>query len=80
MKTATRRTYIVILLILAFFSGIGFMVYSFVSEGDVWVANRANAHIYSGGSLTVAGTIYDRNNNALVTTENGKRKYSLWAS
>ena len=73
MQTATRRTYIVILLIVAFFGGLGFMMYSFITEGDVWVASRANSHIYSGGSLTVAGTIYDRNNNVLVKTENGKR-------
>ena len=52
------------------------MMYSFLSEGDVWVSNRANSHIYSGGSLTVAGTIYDRNNEPLVSTEDGKRKYS----
>ena len=76
MKTATRRTYIVILLIVAFFGGLGFMMYSFITEGDVWVASRANSHIYSGGSLTVAGTIYDRNNNVLVKTENGKRQYA----
>ena len=76
MRTATRRTYIVILLIIAFFGGLGFMMYSFVAEGDVWVANRANSHIYSGGSLTVAGTIYDRNNTPLVSTENGERKYA----
>ena len=76
MKTATRRTYIVILLIVAFFCGLGFLVYSFVTEGDVWVASRANSHIYSNGSLTVAGTIYDRNNKPLVKTENGKRQYA----
>lgn len=76
MRTATRRTYIVILLIIAFFGGLGFMMYSFISEGDVWVANRANSHIYSGGSLTVAGTIYDRNNTPLVSTADGKRTYS----
>lgn len=76
MRTATRRTYIVILLIVAFFGGLGFMLYSFITEGDNWVSNRANAHIYSGGSLTVAGTIYDRNNVPLVATEDGKRTYS----
>lgn len=76
MRTATRRTYIVILLIVAFFGGLGFMMYSFLSEGDIWVSNRANSHIYSGGSLTVAGTIYDRNNTPLVSTQDGKRKYA----
>ncbi len=75
MRTATRRTYIVILLVIAFFAGLGFMLYSFITGGDTWVANRANSHIYSGGSLTVAGTIYDRNNLPLVSTKNGKRTY-----
>ncbi len=76
MRTATRRTYIIILLIVAFFGGVGFMLYSFISEGNVWVANRANAHIYSNGSLTVAGTIYDRDNVPLISTKDGKRIYS----
>ncbi len=76
MKTATRRTYIVILLIVAFFGGLGFMLYSFLTEGNVWVSNRANTHIYSGGSLTVAGTIYDRNNVPLISTRKGERIYS----
>lgn len=76
MRTATRRTYIVILLIVAFFVGLSFMLYSFLSQGDVWVASRANSHIYSDGSLTVAGTIYDRNNTPLVSTQDGKRKYA----
>ena len=57
MRTATRRTYIVILLIVAFFCGLGFMMYSFFTEGDVWVANRANSHIYKDGSLKRKGRI-----------------------
>lgn len=75
MRTATRRTYVLILLIIAFLFGLGFMAYSFVTEGDLWVSNRANGHIYSGGELTVAGTIYDRNGVPLVSTKDGKRVY-----
>ena len=52
------------------------MLYSFISEGDTWVANRANALIYKGGELTVAGTIYDSDGEILVSTEKGKRQYN----
>ena len=76
MRNTTRRTYIIIFLIVAFFAGLGIMLYGFVSDGDDWVANRANALIYKGGELTVAGTIYDSDGEILVSTENGKRKYN----
>lgn len=76
MRNTTRRTYIIIFLIVAFFIGLGIMLYSFISDGDTWVANRANALIYKGGELTVAGTIYDRDGEVLVSTENGKRKFN----
>ncbi len=76
MRNTTRRTYIIIFLIIAFFIGLGIMLYSFISDGDTWVANRANALIYKGGELTVAGTIYDSDGEVLVSTENGKRKYN----
>lgn len=75
MRTITRRTYIVIFLVIAFFAGLGFMLYSFYTEGGTWASNRANNHIYSGGELTVAGTIYDRNKTPLVTTQDGERVY-----
>ena len=76
MRNTTRRTYIIIFLIIAFFAGLGIMLYSFISDGDTWVANRANALIYKGGELTVAGTIYDSDGEVLVSTEGGKRKYN----
>ncbi len=76
MRNTTKRTYIIIFLIVAFFAGLGIMLYSFISEGDTWVANRANALIYKGGELTVAGTIYDSDGEILVSTEKGKRQYN----
>ena len=76
MRNTIKRTYIIIALIVAFFIGLGIMLYSFISNGDTWVANRANALIYKGGELTVAGTIYDRDGETLVSTEKGRRKYS----
>lgn len=76
MRNTTKRTYIIIFLIIAFFAGLEIMLYSFISEGDTWVANRANALIYKGGELTVAGTIYDSDGEILVSTEKGKRQYN----
>ena len=76
MRNTVKRTYIIIFLIIAFFIGLGFMLYSFITQGDLWVANRANGLIYKGGELTVAGTIYDRDEEVLISTENGKRKYN----
>lgn len=76
MRNTTKRTYIIIFLILAFFVGLGIMLYSFIANGGTWASNRANAHIYKNGELTVAGTIYDSDGEILVSTENGKRKYN----
>ena len=76
MRNTTRRTYIIIFLIIAFFIGLGIMLWSFISDGDTWVANRANALIYKGVELTVAGTIYDSDGEVLVSTQNGKRTYN----
>lgn len=75
MRTITKRTYIVVFLVLAFFAGLGLMLYSFYTNGGTWASNRANSHIYSGGELTVAGTIYDRNGEALVSTNRNERVY-----
>lgn len=73
MKNTTKRVYIVLLLLVAFFGGLGFMLYTFITEGPVWVSDRGNEHIYSYGSLTVAGAIYDRDGEALISTIDGER-------
>ncbi len=75
MRTITKRTYIVIFLVVAFFAGLGIMLWSFYSNGGQWASNRANSHIYSSGELTVAGTIFDRNGVSLVSTNKDERIY-----
>ena len=75
MKNTTKRVYIVLLLLVAFLGGLGFMLYTFITDGPTWVADRGNEHIYSYGSLTVAGTIYDRDGEALISTVDGERVY-----
>lgn len=76
MRNTTKRTYIILFLIGAFFIGLGIMLYTFITNGNVWVANRGNTHLYQNGELTVAGTIYDRDGKILVSTVNGERQYN----
>ena len=75
MRNTMKRTRIIIPLILAFFAGLGFMLYGFIAHGDEWVSKSVNSHVYENSQLTVAGGIYDRDGEALVATENGKRVY-----
>ena len=75
MRNTTKRTRIIIPLILAFFVGLGLMLTDFIMHGDQWVSKSVNSHVYENSELTVAGTIYDRNGETLVSTENGKRVY-----
>lgn len=76
MKNTTKRVYIVLLLVFAFFCGLGYMLYTFITEGEIWVAEWGNEHIYSEGSLSVAGTIYDRDGIPLISTVDGERVYN----
>lgn len=76
MKNTTKRVYIVLLLVVAFFGGLGFMLYNFITDGPEWVADIGNEHIYDDGSLNVAGTIYDRDGVPLISTVNGERVYN----
>lgn len=76
MRNTTRRTYIIFFLIAAFFIGLGIMLYTFIMNGDEWVSDRGNTHIYTDGELTVAGTIYDRDGEVLVATVDGERVYN----
>ena len=76
MKTITKRAYAFLVLVFAFFFGLGFMFYTFVADGEEWVTHRCNTHIFSKNGLTVAGTIYDRNGAVLATTENDVRIYN----
>lgn len=76
MKTITKRAYAFLIFVFAFFFGLGFMFYTFLSEGEQWVTHRCNTHIFSKSGLTVAGTIYDRNGAILATTEDDIRIYN----
>ena len=73
MKMITKRGIFLWILSFAFLIGIGFMTYSLVTEGSTWVMKSYNHHVYKSGELIAAGTIYDSNKVALVSTKDGNR-------
>lgn len=75
MKKVQRRALSVMLIILCLMGGVGFFTYRFFTEGNKWVNFTANRHVYNNGVI-IDGAIYDRDGNALLSTENGQRKYS----
>ena len=75
MRNTVRRAYVVYALVAAFFIGLGFMTYSYLTHGKTWVTNRVNSHLYTNRTLTTAGTVYDRDGEVLVTTKDSKRVY-----
>ncbi len=75
MNTVTRRAYVLLVLILAFFFGSGVLIYSFVTNESKWAVSRANAHLYSNGELIAAGKILDRDGVILAQTIGGKRQF-----
>ena len=76
MNNTTKRAYVLYVFILAFIVGLGFMVFSFYTNGSEWAAKTVNRHIYSNGQIANAGSIFDRNGVTLAYSEDGKRKYN----
>ena len=76
MRHTTKRTYVIYALVAVFFLLLGYMGFTFITQGSQWVTHRANEHIYEGGRLTVAGTVYDRNGAVLAQTKDGERIYN----
>lgn len=76
MKMITRRGLFLIVLIVAFLGCLGFLIYSFAAEGDKWVMQPYNSHIYYNGELTGAGKITDVNGRSLAETVDGQREYN----
>lgn len=76
MRNTIKRAYVVYLLVAAFFVGLGFMAYSYITHGEKWVTNRVNSHLYTNRQLTTAGTVFDSTGKVLVSTKDGKRIYN----
>ena len=76
MRITSRRAAVVYALILAFIAGIGIFVAGLVMNGAQWASNKANRHIYSGGTIVNAGTIYDRNGVVLAESSDNERVFA----
>ena len=76
MKMITKRGIFLWILSGLFIVGLVFMTVSLVANCDDWVMKRFNSHVYSDGELIGAGTIYDRDGEILVKTEDGDRVYA----
>ena len=76
MRITSRRAAVVYALILAFIAGVGIFVAGLVMNGAEWASNKANRHIYSGGTIVNAGTIYDRNNVVLAKSSDNERIFA----
>lgn len=76
MRSTTKRAYVIFALIIAFFAGLGLMMYSFYTNGGTWAAHRINGHVFTNRQLTTAGTVYDRNGKVLVESKDGERYFS----
>ena len=73
MKTLSRRAWVLYLLAIAFISGACILFYTFYTNADAWAMKKANRHIYSSGTLTTAGAVYDSTGAVLAQTVDGKR-------
>lgn len=76
MNKTTLRGYALIPLILAFFAGVVYLVFLFFINGSSWSSNKANAHIYTSGRISSAGTIYDSAGKALAKSVDGERVFN----
>ncbi len=75
MKSISRRSLTLYLLIFLFLAGSFLSYYRLAVNADKWAMNKANSHLYTDGAFT-AGDITDRNGTVLAATENGERKYN----
>lgn len=76
MRNTTRRAFVLYFVIIAFFCGLGYMMFNFFVHGSEWTSNLVNQHIYHNGEIVSAGTIYDTNGVALAHSKDGVRIYN----
>lgn len=77
MKRIMSRSYLILIIAVAFFLGICFLGFRVITENGDWVQKPYNGHMSSSYGLARAGTIYDRNGTVLAYTDtSGERRYS----
>lgn len=76
MRKTIKRASVVYVFILMFLVGVGILISQFVTKGSGWATNKANAHIYSSGTVVNAGRILDRNGVVLAESKDDKRHFA----
>lgn len=77
MKITVRRAYVFYVFILAFIAGTVILVMNIAMNGQTWVANPANRHLYSRSNDVVsAGPVVDIRGNILAETQGNSRVYN----
>lgn len=76
MNKTTKRAFAVIPVIALFLAASIFLMYLFAANGALWSSHKANAHVFSSGQLTNAGSVYDSFGVTLAYSSNGNRIYN----
>ncbi len=76
MHNTVKRAFLLLIVVGAFLAGVVILAVSFFVNGSQWATHRANAHIYTGGQIASAGTVYDSEGVILAQTKNSKRMFS----
>ena len=76
MKTTGTRSLILFLLTGGFLVGLVIFLASLVMEGGNWAFQPYNKHLSSGGQLSYAGEVLDRNGTVLAQSKDGERLYN----
>ena len=77
MKITSRRACIFYLVILAFLAGTVILVMNIATNGQTWVSNPANRHLFSRSNDVVsAGPVVDIRGKVLAETLEGERIYN----
>ncbi len=76
MKKTRTRSIMVLIMTLAFFSGIIYFIVNLTVHSAEWASMPQNGHISNSGGLEKAGKIYDSNGVILAQSIDGKRVYN----
>lgn len=76
MKRIMTRSLVLWFVTFAFMAGTIYLAVITVLNHNQWVQQPFNGHLASAGDLSHAGVIYDRDQNKLAYSEDGKRYYA----
>ena len=72
MHNTVRRAFLLIFVVGIFTVGAVVLAFSFFKNSEEWATHRANAHLYSGGQISSAGTVPSASTPATSRTRSRK--------